>query len=66
MLQKSCMSLKNAVSVVVGLEAGWQEFIDVTHSFSKLSGRRRNKILNTISRRTIRIKHPPPKKTKTK
>ena len=64
MLQKSCMSLKNAVSVVVGLEAGWQEFIDVTHSFSKLSGRRRNKILNTISRRTIRIKHPPPKKTK--
>lgn len=60
------MSFKNAVSVVVGLEARWQEFIDVTHSFTKLNGRRRKKniILNTIVRRTIRIKHYPRPKLK--
>ena len=50
------MSFKNAVSMVVGLEARLQEFIDVTHSFAKLDGGRRKKDC-TIARRAVRIKH---------
>lgn len=39
------MSFKSTVSMVVGLEARLQEFIGVSHSFAKLDGGRRKKMV---------------------